>query len=204
MSTSGDVSARGEATDEVTVRARSDDDLTALGAIVERTFERSAYPEVLPPDPAGWLTGANARTPFWSSLVALRRGAVVGHVAVASAIGDPAEQTWAAALGVPAERLAVVKRLVVDPAHEGAGVGRLLLETAVCLAHERNLWPVLDTVDARSRAVRLYERAGWRSIGRIEMEAGKGGWSVGATLRCFAGPPPPRDGMVRDGSRTPR
>ncbi len=165
-------------------------DLPALAAIVERTHELRNYPQALPDDPAGWLTGAQAPSPFSTSSVAVRGGAVVGHVATATATGDRAAKTWSEALGIPAERLSVVKRLVVDPAHEGAGIGRLLLATAVAASHERGLWPVLDTVDQPSRAVRLYERAGWRPVGTVVIPAGNGGWHAGAVLRCFVGPAP--------------
>jgi GNAT superfamily N-acetyltransferase len=173
------------------VRRREPGDLPALDGLVRRAHAERGYPGALPDDPGGWLIGTTARAPFSDSFVAELAGAVAGHVATASALEDRAATVWSEALGVEAETLSVVKRLVVDPCLEGRGIGRRLLERAVAVAHERGLWPVLDTVEAPSRAVAFYERAGWRSVGRVVVPAGHAGWRRQAVLACFVGPPPP-------------
>jgi GNAT superfamily N-acetyltransferase len=174
----------------VIVRLRADADLPALDHLVRRTHAERGYPRHLPEDPVGWLVGSASTTDFWVSYVAEHGDELLGHVALASALGDLAEQAWSRALGLPPDRLAVVKRLAVDPAHEGRGIGRALLGRAVTAAHERGRWPVLDTTADNVRAARLYERAGWRDAGEVVVPAGRAGWQDSAVLRCFVGPPP--------------
>ena len=65
------------------------------------------------------------------------------------------------------DQTAEVKRMWVDTAHRGAGVGRLLLgaleEHARRLGHRR---VVLDTHASLTEAMALYERSGYRSVER--------------------------------------
>ncbi|MFL6078502.1 MAG: GNAT family N-acetyltransferase [Ornithinibacter sp.] len=62
--------------------------------------------------------------------------------------------------------MAAVSVLFVDPAATGRGVGSALLATAVDHACALERTPVLDVVSESSRAVALYERHGWRVVGR--------------------------------------
>jgi GNAT superfamily N-acetyltransferase len=145
------------------------------------------YPSVLPTPAGAFFAGSRVT----SSFVALLDGEIIGQVSTASAVGDPAEGVWTSALGCSAERLCVLKRLLVDPRREGMGAGRSLLEVAVAAAHAEGLWPVLDVVDRRSRALRLYLRAGWRDVGGTNVPAAPGGDCAGLAVRCLVGPPPP-------------
>ena len=88
-------------------------------------------------------------------LVAPRDGLVVGYT-YATVEGHD----WMALRG-PA---GVVHDLVVDPAHRGSGVGRLLLETTISALRERGVPRVVLSAAARNDAAqRLFARMGFRS-----------------------------------------
>lgn len=172
----------------VAIRRRDSGDLAPLAAIVERAHAERGYPAVLPADLVAWLGAAR----FKASFVAVEGDEVIGQVSIAAAAGDAAEAAWSEALGVGSEQLAAVKRLVVDPSREGRGAGRALLEAAVGAAHAGGRWPVLDVHDRESRAVELYEAAGWRLVARLVVPPGAGIECATLPVRCYAGPPPPR------------
>ena len=59
-----------------------------------------------------------------------------------------------------------MKRLYVQPAHQGKGLGRLLLESFITKARELGYKSVrLDTVPALSHALALYRKYGFYEIG---------------------------------------
>lgn len=70
-------------------------------------------------------------------------------------------------------RVGVVHRLMVRPAQEGRGVGRDLLRFAEQRAMEVGYDCIrLDAFPKNPRAIRLYERAGYRLAGHVEMRKG--------------------------------
>lgn len=169
----------------VTVRLRSEEDLPGLVAILERVQQRRGYPDSVRGDLGAWLSGRRV----WRSWVAVLDDELAGQVSLATAAGDHAEEVWTSALGQQPGELAVVKRLFVEPALEGRGIGRLLLDTSVAEAHRRGLRPVLDVTTASTAALALYKRAGFSVIGTIDAL-----WSRGEVhLTCLAGPPPPAE-----------
>lgn len=171
------------------VRPRRDGDLSALVGVLRRVHEQHGYPVNVPPDPAKWLCGSRTRSSF---VATGRHGRVIGQASRAAAEGDMALEVWTEALRCRAEELAVVKRLFVDPAASGLGAGRLLLEAVVADAHRLGLTPVLDVDATSERPRRMYERAGFRSVGVLEMTwAGLGGTSL---AECYVGPPPTDSG----------
>jgi ribosomal protein S18 acetylase RimI-like enzyme len=167
------------------VRARREEDLPLLVEVLGRVRQRHRYPVTPPPDPVAWLTGSRTR----SSFVATLDGRVVGQVSRAAAEGDLALETWTGALRRTPAQLATIKRLFVDPEAGGLGAGRLLLEAVVADAHALGLTPVLDVDAANTRARRMYERAGFRLVGELELTwAGLDG---ALPVACYAGPSPP-------------
>ncbi|HLI45337.1 MAG TPA: GNAT family N-acetyltransferase [Acidimicrobiales bacterium] len=167
------------------VRFRREEDLPVLVEVLGRVTKRHRYPVTPPPDPVAWLTGSRTR----SSFVATLGGRVVGQVSRAVAEGDLALEVWTCALGCTPAELAVVKRLFVDPEAGGLGAGRLLLQAVVADAHALGLTPVLDVDAASERARRMYELAGFRLVGELELTwAGLDG---SLAVACYAGPPPP-------------
>lgn len=167
------------------VRQRLASDLDALVSILAAVQEKDGYPANMPADPAGWLNGERTRA---SWVATGPDGTVLGQVSRAAAAGDNAASVWSAALLLPVEGLAVVKRLFVDPAARGLGVGRRLLDTVVDDAHRLGLHPVLD-VDATSEAANaMYESAGFRLVATIPLS-----WTgLERTFHanCYVGPAP--------------
>lgn len=170
---------------ELAVRPRQEADLAALVEVLSRVQRETGYPVNLPADPVAWLKSSRTR----ASWVATLSGRVIGQVSRAAVERDHARETWTTATGLPAEALAVVKRLFVDPGATRVGAGRLLLETVMADAHRLGLVPVLDVDASSRRAKRLYERSGFQSVGQLELT-----WSGldGVFLaECYVGPPPP-------------
>jgi GNAT superfamily N-acetyltransferase len=151
--------------------------------VLQRVHETSGYPLNLPADSGVWLSNPRIR----ASWVAVEDGRIVGHASRAVVAGDAAEAVWVGALGRRPGELAVVKRLFVDPSALGRGVGRRLFATVVADAYAFGLWPVLDVDEHGERARALYERAGFKPVGTIELTSSGGG-----TFRvtCYVGPPP--------------
>lgn len=172
-------------TPEIAVRPRTSEDLPALAAVLERVHEKEGYPVTMPPSVVDWLSASRTRASF----VAVVDGQVIGQASRAVAAGDRAEELWKEATGLSAERLAVVKRLFVDPGTQGRGAGRRLLEAVVADAHRLGMVPVLDVDAGNGRAQAIYERAGFRPVGDLELTwTGLGGVFL---ARCYVGPPPP-------------
>ncbi|MEM7326576.1 MAG: GNAT family N-acetyltransferase [Actinomycetota bacterium] len=70
----------------------------------------------------------------------------------------------------------VIARLIVDPTVRRSGIGRQLLDRAVTDCRRRGLVPILDVLDRFTPAMTLYERAGWRRLGMLELELPDDGW----------------------------
>ena len=170
---------------EVVIRPRTSEDLPALAEVLERVHEKEGYPVTMPPSVVDWLSASRTRASF----VAVVEGRVVGQASRAVAAGDQAEELWKESTGLSSHRLAVVKRLFVDPGAQGHGVGRRLLEAVVADAHRLAMVPVLDVDASNERAQGIYERAGFRRVGDLELTwTGLGGVFL---ARCYVGPPPP-------------
>lgn len=133
---------------------------------------------------ARWL-GTLAADRRWLAVMGSR---AVGHVCV----GPPADylatylsQTPDA--GLAADQVLEVRHLFIDPALQQQGCGRRLLETAAEYVRSTGKTPVLVVLPASGSAVILYEKLGWREIGRF---TGKQGVNI-----VFRGPgdttPPP-------------
>jgi GNAT superfamily N-acetyltransferase len=95
--------------------------------------------------------------------VALHGDRLVGFAAV----NRPAGSVWA---------------LFVDPAAEGAGVGRALHRRLLAWAREAGLTTLRLTTETGSRAEAFYRRAGWRDAG-LDPQGERC-----FTLRLLAGP----------------
>ena len=169
----------------LTVRPREDADLPRLLEILQRSHELVGYPVRASVVRADWL----ALPTELVSAVAVHDGRVVGHVALHPATGPGhdageqlAAQRWSAATGTPAERLAVLSRLVTDGSVRGAGL--VLLDHAVATAGSLGRVPVLlVTPDADARG--LYLRHGWREVGTARQQWGE--HTVDAVLMVLAG-----------------
>jgi GNAT superfamily N-acetyltransferase len=134
-------------------RERRESDLERCVQALRLVHEADGYPMVWPKDPVRWLSPANT---LHGWVAVTRSDAVAGHVLL---LGTERPDTWELA------------RLFVSPEARGLGLAGALLELAGARAAERGagleLWVVADE---RSRAISLYERAGWRRTGTVTAE----------------------------------
>lgn len=79
---------------------------------------------------------------------------------------------WAAASRVSsrdAYRGVVEHSVYIDPAHQGQGIGRLLLEAFIDACDTAGYWTIQSSIFPENVAsIRLHERAGFRVVGRRE------------------------------------
>ena len=155
-------------TADVVVRPAAPADLPALGrlgALLVRMHHELDPARFIAATPrtsggyASWL-GTQLQAPDVVVLVAERDGAVLGY-------------TYAGLEGVDYMALrgpaGVLHDIVIDPAHRGHGVGRLLLDATVAALTALGAPRVVLSTAARNEAAhRLFERAGFRRT-MIEM-----------------------------------
>lgn len=151
-----------------TIRPATPADLPAvgrLGALLVRThheFDPQRFIAATPQTEHGYASflGSQLREPDVIVLVAEREGQVLGYTYAGVEGNDYM------ALRGPA---GVLYDVVVDPAHRGAGVGRLLLDAALAELRARGApRVVLSTAERNESAQRLFARAGFRRT-MIEM-----------------------------------
>jgi GNAT superfamily N-acetyltransferase len=142
------------------VRARRPDEIGACVELLAAVHAADSYPLYWPEDPPNWLTPKN----LLAAWVAEDRCALLGHVALCSAVGDAAAPLWSTASGHPPEQIAVVAKLFVAPGARGHGLGAALLVAACAEARLRGLLPALEVLDRDRAAIALYERMGWHRV----------------------------------------
>ena len=158
------------------VRERAEADLDDLVRIVAAVEETDGYPPIRPRDLRTFLAGPDAL----GAWVAEHAGVVVGQVALHAESMPVVMETARRALGADGRDLAVVARLVVDPASRRLGAGRALLEAAAKAAWKLGRRPILDVVTSFEAANALYQSCGWTNLGDVEMA-----FRMGATIRSY-------------------
>jgi threonine aldolase/GNAT superfamily N-acetyltransferase len=151
------------------VRERVDADLGGCEQLALTVHGVDRYPMYLPDDMRGFMATPDAICAW----VAEEDGEIVGHVALRPLSSPPVLAMASEALGLPAERLGVVARLIVSPRYRRRGLGRSLLETAALEARARGLWPILDVVASDEAAIGLYESCGWAAAGKVTVRWGE-------------------------------
>ncbi len=178
--------------DRMRIRARADADIDACVALMHQPHVLDGYPRFWRDGPARFLV-ADQETAAW---VAELDGAVVGHVALHQAAGDPTLPAGQRRTGLPAERLTVLARLLVSTAQRRAGVGRRLVATAIAHAHARQQRPLLDVIREDLGPVRLYESMGWERLEPLTLALDNG---QALDMWVYLGPEP---AGTRSDSRT--
>ena len=147
------------------LRPRKQDDLDACELLAREVHDVDGYPPRFADDLRGFVSAPGALAAW----VAAWDGAIVGHVAL-QATSSPAVMALAGeATGRAPERLGVVARLLVAPAHRRKGLGGTLLGAAAQAAHDRDRWPILDVATHFDAAIGLYERFGWVRAGQVDV-----------------------------------
>jgi len=114
----------------VLIRPRRAADLGPCADLVREVHAADRYPRFLPADIGAFLAVPDP----YGCWVADLAGEVIGHAALVPRGLPAATQLAASALGMPAERLAVVARLLVSPRARGKRAGRMLLDAATAEA----------------------------------------------------------------------
>ena len=159
-----------------TIRPAAPADLPAigrLGALLVRThhdFDAARFIPATPRTELGYASflGRQLAEPDVIVLVAERDGAVVGYTY--AGVEGPDYMSLRGPAGV-------LHDIVVDPAHRGLGIGRVLLHAALAaLAALGAPRVVLSTAERNEAAQRLFARAGFRRT-MVEMTRELGGTS---------------------------
>jgi ribosomal protein S18 acetylase RimI-like enzyme len=141
----------------VEVRAARAADEEALAAIDRATWSSLSSPA--PPPGEEW-TFFGERTSPEQVLVALVDGSVAGYAKLRHPTPLPAS-----------EHVLSITGLAVDPAKQGRGVGRALVDGAIAEAHRRGIRRVtLRVLGPNERARHLYESAGFGVEGLLRGE----------------------------------
>lgn len=155
------------------IRRAGPKDLPAVGAFwfrINRYFERQ------PVNPCGWRNGFYP-TPETAedaisagTLWLLENGGFLAGTMVLNHRQDPAYRKGNWSIPAADSEVLVIHTLAVDPACSGRGAGRLLLKFALRYGQETGCRTVrLDAFTGNSRAVSLYERAGFRPAGTVDL-----------------------------------
>lgn len=148
------------------IRRRTDADLRDLEVLARAVHALDGYPpQPAEPNFAAFLASTDALSAW---VVEVDSG-VGGHVALHTRSSDAVMALATEALRVNASDLAVVARLLVAPELRGVGVGRALLDTAAAEAGRLRRVAILDVGVRLTKAVTLYESAGWNRLGHVRV-----------------------------------
>ena len=159
-----------DASTGVVVRPRVDADIDACVRIASIVQETDGYPGRRPRDLRAFLAVPDAL----SAWVAEYDGRIAGHVAVHRESMPVVMARAAAYVNLEAADLAVVARLIVDPARRRLGIGRALLEAGAEAARRHGRHPIVDVATHYEAAIALYRACGWRNAGEVTMVFGDG------------------------------
>nr|WP_202477602.1 GNAT family N-acetyltransferase [Streptomyces sp. SID5470] len=154
----------------------------AASALVE-VHTTDGYPVEGVDHPEEWLRSTDVIAAWVGQL----DGTTVGHVAIMRPRGEDAVSLWMQQSGDREDQVAVLARLFVVKEARKHAVGERLMQAAMSYGSEHGLRLVLDVMTKDSAAIRLYERLGWREIGRAPHHYGNG-QSIDAV--CYVAPSP--------------
>lgn len=163
------------------VRPFENADLADAAAALTEVHSTDGYPVEGVDHPEAWLRSDDVIAAWVGEI----DGAIVGHVAVMRPHGEDAVSLWMQQSGDEEARIAVLARLFVVKAARKNAVGERLMQAAMEYGRERGIRLVLDVMTKDTAAIRLYERLGWREIGRTPHRYGDG-QSIDAV--CFVAP----------------
>lgn len=161
----------------VIVRPFGNGDLAGAAAALIEVHSTDGYPVEGVAQPEAWLRSADVIAAWVAEL----DGSIVGHVAIMRPHGEDAVSLWMQQSGDSDGQIGVLARLFVVKEARKHAVGERLMKAAMSYGAERGLRLVLDVMTKDAAAIRLYERLGWREIGRAPHHYGNG-QSVDAVL----------------------
>lgn len=163
------------------IRPFQDTDLADVAMALIEVHATDGYPVEGVDQPKAWLRSPNVI----ASWVGEFGGAIVGHVALMHPQGEEAVSLWTQQSGDSEDEIAVLARLFVVREARKHAVGERLIQAAMSYGNQHGLSLVLDVMTKDAAAIRLYERLGWREIGRAPHPYGEG-QSIEAV--CYVAP----------------
>lgn len=158
------------------VRDRRDSDLPAAAKALEEAYLREDYPVEGVSNAIAWLTPEGMLN-AWTALV---DDLVVGQATLTTPnASDSIVDAWVSR-GGDREQTVVLRRLFLGDAGLGHGLGRQLTNAARDWARQRGLVVVFDVMSHHERAIRMYERLGWKKIASSTHDGG-----VGKIYDCY-------------------
>ena len=152
------------ATSSVTIRWAESADEPRLVEIDERTWSPLVTPARPPAEPLFFRPHVEPT----DTLVAEAEGHIVGYALIGTPTPLPASS-----------RVQMIRGLAVDPAHQGQGIGRTLIDAAIAEATARGAVKLsLRVLSTNDGARRLYEGAGFETEGVLADESFLEGQSV--------------------------
>lgn len=168
----------------IEIRPRTEKDFRPVSIILEHVFNKTGYPVGLKgiEDALSFLRLRN-ETAITDDYVLVDGDLVIGHMSVVkspttyplqdteiyeSSTND--ESRWSSVLKVQDNSYVFnclcLRTFFVDPQHQGKRFGEKLLQHAMYVAERMGKLIVLDVIEKDTAAVALYEKLGWRKIGR--------------------------------------
>ncbi|SFF54222.1 Acetyltransferase (GNAT) family protein [Actinacidiphila alni] len=144
------------------VRAIQDADIPGTAAALIEVHATDGYPVEGVDQPEEWITPPTV-IQAWVAEIDHR---IVGHVAIMRPQGEDAVALWQKQTNGAGTEIAVLARLFVIREARGHSVGEELMRAAAAYAQQRGMRLVLDVMTKDTAAIRLYERLGWRPIGK--------------------------------------
>ncbi|KAI1876728.1 uncharacterized protein JN550_000800 [Neoarthrinium moseri] len=147
------------------IRPRQASDIPALVEALQDVYNSDGYPV------EGTSTALTFLSPpgLLEAWVAVQEGVVVGHIVViAGEKGNQAPvQAWTEfGEGGKVEQTVVVARFFVRELARGTGLGRGLVDATCAWAKENDMRIVMNVLSHNVGAMKLYEKAGFRIIGK--------------------------------------
>ncbi|MDQ0600578.1 ribosomal protein S18 acetylase RimI-like enzyme [Streptomyces canus] len=167
--------------ESLTVRPFEEVDLGEAASALVEVHSTDGYPVEGVEQPEAWLRSDDVIAAWVAEL----DGSVVGHVAIMRPRGEDAVSLWMQESGDSEDQIAVLARLFVVKAARKHAAGERLMRAAMSYGNEHGIRLVLDVMTKDSAAIRLYERLGWREIGRAPHHYGDG-QSIDAV--CYVAP----------------
>ncbi|KAF1942803.1 acyl-CoA N-acyltransferase [Clathrospora elynae] len=141
----------------ITIRPRAPSDAPVLIQILANVHNLTGYPVDGPTSFPARFQSSKAFT----SLVALYKGDLAGHVELQDPSALPSTVVKSLASHAPMSSFAALVSLFVDPKIQGKGIGARLIDEALTWGRVEGKRLVLVVLDKDTAAIRMYEKLGW-------------------------------------------
>ena len=165
----------------VIIRPFEDADLADAASALVQVHATDGYPVEGVDDPEAWLRSSDVIAAW----VGVMNERIIGHVAIMQPHGEDAVSLWMQQSDDAEGQIGVLARLFVVKEARKHAAGERLAQAAMDYGNEHGRRLVLDVMTKDAAAIRLYERLGWREIGRATHQYGS---SQSIDAVCYVAP----------------